>query len=521
MCMPPALTAEATNTMEKEIPKNAHTTDEQHSGAQSQNANQPPKHQISSQASRAYQNLTSVTTLASISLFLLCTSFTLTLPHLQSQRDSLDCDILCQGSLTSLRSTLGLIGATLMGRLSDSPRVGRRICLYAGSGAAFLSLILGIGVVDRAGLFWSMVPAALLQQNFSVWKAVLAEYAEELEKIGSDSDKTKTAAMRAGSVGKLGMSAGLAFMVGPLVGATVVKTYESASYVAIVMVLLSAVFITRMPVSSMEKISLQTTVTTGEKENVEKSGSDMCTTSPTTKSTLPLSSKFQFLNLASSMTSSTLYLIFIRIFMALAFHIYNTIWTASLKTRFNFGPRDHGQFMSFIGLVYALSQGYIARIILAPLSRRGRIRILQICCIVLGVGRVLAFHLTDIRLVYITFGGIIIGLGLVNTVLTADAGRLVPGSEIGGLYGILDAAQSAAGMVGPVLGGSLSRVGVGGSDGVSAPLGTVVGLYGVVFLMVTFGYERLILGTDCVSGFEGGKTIVISKATVEVGKKNT
>ena len=89
------------------------------------------------------------------------------------------------------------------------------------------------------------------------------------------------------------------------------------------------------------------------------------------------------------------------------------------------------------------------------------------------------------------------------------------------MYGILDIAQSATGIVGPILGGSLSRVGVGGSDGVSAPLGTVVGLYGVVLLMATFGYERLILGTDSVSGFEGGKTIDVSITTVEVGKKNT
>merc|ERR1719491_347417 len=75
------------------------------------------------------------------------------------------------------------------------------------------------------------------------------------------------------------------------------------------------------------------------------------------------------LDLTSTMlTPTALFLVVIRVNMALAFHIYNTIWTASLKARFNFTPRDHGTFMSFIGLVYALSQGYISPRILALLT---------------------------------------------------------------------------------------------------------------------------------------------------------
>jgi len=516
MCLPP-LSPERDTKETGPIQKN-HAIDEQQQSPdhQTDKTNAHTKNGTSFHT-EAHRNLTTVTTLASLSLFLLVTSFTLTLPHLQSRRELLLCDALCQGSLTSLRSTLGLIGAALMGRLSDSPRVGRRVCLYVGSCAALASLVLGIGVTDQSGLFWSLVPGALLQQNFSVWKAVLADYAAALE--DGTSDGGDVAALRAGSVGKLGMSAGLAFMVGPLVGATVVKTYERASYVAIVFVLLSVFFIARIPAeNNATNLSSKNDINTSATEQNETLNPKIAATNEKVAS--PTSS-LQFLNLTSSITPSALYLILIRTLMALAFHIYNTIWTASLKTRFDFGPREHGQFMSFAGLMYALSQGYIARRVLTSLTQRGRIFALQLCCVALGVGRVVAFLLTDVISVYAAFGCIIIALGLINTVLTADASRLAPSSEIGGLYGILDAAQSAAGMVGPVLGGALAGIeSLGGGDGVSVPLGTVAGLYGVVFVMVTFGYERLVLGVDCGAG----KGDSVGGDVLEVGgekKKNT
>ena len=50
-----------------------------------------------------------------------------------------------------------------------------------------------------------------------------------------------------------------------------------------------------------------------------------------------------------------------RFFMSVAYHIFHTIWIPTLKRKFDFGPREHGQFMSFIGLSYTLSQGYLVK----------------------------------------------------------------------------------------------------------------------------------------------------------------
>jgi hypothetical protein len=52
-----------------------------------------------------------------------------------------------------------------------------------------------------------------------------------------------------------------------------------------------------------------------------------------------------------------------RFAMGLAFNIFMTVWTVSLKSRFEFGPKDHAYFMGWIGLWYALSQGNWLRLI--------------------------------------------------------------------------------------------------------------------------------------------------------------
>lgn len=146
--------------------------------------------------------------------------------------------------------------------------------------------------------------------------------------------------------------------------------------------------------------------------------------------------------------------------------------------------------MSFVGLVFALSQGLVAKWIIKTFgsTKRGRVRILLVGCVLLGVGRYVAFQVQSLVLVYVMFGFIVTALGVVNTIFTADTCLLCSPAEIGGLYGVLEAAQSGAGMVGPVLGGSLAYI-----HPVMAPLVTVVGLYAMVFLLVFVGYEKIIL----------------------------
>ena len=63
---------------------------------------------------------------------------------MQEQRDRLGCDELCTGTMTSARHAFSLVGAALIGRLSDHK--GRRPALLVGAAAAFTSSLLGIWV---------------------------------------------------------------------------------------------------------------------------------------------------------------------------------------------------------------------------------------------------------------------------------------------------------------------------------------------------------------------------------------
>ncbi len=178
-----------------------------------------------------------------------------------------------------------------------------------------------------------------------------------------------------------------------------------------------------------------------------------------------------------------------RLNMALAFHVFNTIWPASLKSRFQFAPSDHARFMSFIGITYAVSQGFVAkRMINVFGTGGGKVYGIMLCCMVLGIGRYVAFHTDSLVVVYASFLFIINALGVLNTVITADTGAIAPSNEIGSLFGLLQASESAAGMAGPFIGGMVSHY-----LGKDAPLMAVIAIYTFLFFFVSWGYDGLVL----------------------------
>lgn len=74
-----------------------------------------------------------------------------------------------------------------------------------------------------------------------------------------------------------------------------------------------------------------------------------------------------------------------------------------------------------------------------------------------------------------------------NTSISSACSNLADPSEIGGLFGILEAVESTAGLVGPAVGGMLHRLGP------SVPLYSVVVIYGAIFVAVLAGYRNHIV----------------------------
>lgn len=427
-----------------------------------------------------------------ISLAFLVTASSVLMGHYQSLRDNLDCDAMCVGSMTSVRSTLTLVGSTIIGRASDSKALdntlggARRAFLILGVLASAVELAIASQATSISMLWISMVPSALFQQNFNVLKALYGEY----------HGPSATAAERAGSAGKLGMAVGLAFMVGPLLSSVLFSTLPHAALFASVCLGLAMAFLILLPRPPTTAV----VVADDEKDSMSPSSS-----SGTSKSvhnpTKSLSSSFLRRLVPdlvpAAQTPPAIFIMVCRICMALAFHIFQTIWALALRERFHFGPKDYGRYYAFIGFGFAMSQGFVAKALLENYGTtdKERTRLLLLCAILLGGGRLCAYQTDDIVVVYVLFWFIITALGVINTIFTADTTKIANPTELGGLFGVLGSVESLAGIAGPIFGGTLAKI-----HPVRGPLFAVVCLYGTVFIMVYRGYERVVcrskLSTD-------------------------
>ena len=415
-----------------------------------------------------------------ISLFLLVTAASVVMGFYQSKRDDLGCDVQCIGTMTSARSTLTLVGSTIIGKCSDSTaldKIGgaRRIFLIIGVIATALDIFMSFRATSINALWISMIPSALCQQNFTVLKALFIEY----------HDESASAADRAGTVGKLGMAVGIAFMTGPLLGSLFFSDHRTAASFAGFCLFTSTFFLVLLPSPARTKSDMKNGDLGLKNE----------------KPTLSSKSAFGFGCLLpdpvpSARTPPAVFLMLSRIFMALSFHVFQTIWTVALRERFNFGPKDYGRYYSFIGFGFAISQGFVAKYLVKNFGEtdRGRKQLLLICAAVLGGGRFIAYQTNSMKIVYSVFGLIVTALGIINTIFTADTSKIASPRELGGLFGILGSMESLAGITGPIVGGFLATY----VHPIWGPLSVVLMMYGLVFLMILFGYERIVCNKQYV-----------------------
>ena len=396
--------------------------------------------------------------IGSIAVFVSVLGAAVTFPFLQAQRDRFECDALCYGSMQSLRSGLTLAGNMIVGRLSD--RVGRKFALWLGVMANLTTCVLNYQTDTIEMMRIAMVPSSLLNQNYTVLKALFADYNAEMK--GSEADK-------ASAMGKLGMSVGISFMVGPALGAVVLSSYKEACIVAGAMTVVSAGVLACLPNPQLKRIDSEANLP------------DLAPATGTFKGI------FKFLYLPALQSGGAKLLMVVRLCMGLAFNIFMTVWTVSLKRRFDFGPKEHAFFMGWIGLCYALSQGVIAQRVIKRAGKNPT-NLLCGCAISLSAGRVLAMITTNIVGVYIIMAAVIIALGIMNTAMTSAVTKLADADQVGGLMGVVEAIENCAGLVGPTLGGLLFQFG-----GEWTPLGAVVTLYGTVFVLLWFFYEAHIV----------------------------
>jgi MFS family permease len=428
----------------------------------------------------------------SLSVFVSMIGAAVTIPFAQAQRDNLNCDVLCYGSMQSTRSGLSLVGNVLVGRLSD--KYGRITMLWVGVCASLLSYLINFNGNSVQAMWIALIPSALLNQNYSVLKALFADY---------NSDAGDEESTRAAALGRLGMAVGVAFMIGPVVGAQCFSSFNEATAFAILLTCIGSIFIMFLPLpkveitrsksfSSLLRIPSVADMyylkwgSDNSSDNSKKNDDKSDTTTDKDVIQEKKSSFFSILSLPVAQLPGSRLLFFIRLNMGLAFHIFMTVWQVSLKTRFNFGSKDHAYFMGWIGLCYAISQGYLAQKFIKIAGEDVTI-VLLLCVIGLSVGRVFVMLTNDLTLVYVIMAMVIVALGVMNTAINSACSRLADANQIGGLTGLMESVESLAGLVGPTLGGVLYRFDK------NVPIVTVVLLYTLIFIAILLYFRKFIL----------------------------
>jgi len=396
--------------------------------------------------------------LGSIMSFISVAAAAISFPFMQTRRDALGCDALCQGGQTSLRSGLMLVGASLIGRSSD--QFGRKPMLMIGLVASLSSLAISASMDTILGMWIAIVPTALLNHNWSVLKALFADYVAE--QGGGDAD-------RAGAVGKLGMAIGLSFMAGPLLGTTVVKSYQEAILLSMGLTAFSGLFIFFLP-------------------------APQAAASPSSKKVS--SGLMDFMRMPVLQTRGAQLLMLMRLTMALAFHMFAPVWQVSLKTRFDFGPMDHAKLMGMVGFSYALSQGLVAKPLIAW-SGKDPTKLILLCISILGGCRPFALKTSSVAVVYALYVPMVIALGVMNTAITTACSFLADGDQLGGLFGVMESVESIAGMVGPALGG------LAAAYHADLPLAAVCGCYAAAFVLVLLFFNKHV--AQAQAGVKAGK----------------
>ena len=357
--------------------------------------------------------------LGSLSVFISILGAACTFPFLQSQRDVLKCDALCYGSMQSTRSGLSLIGSVVIGRLSD--KIGRSKVLALGVIASACSYLILLTNVSSLTAMWISLFPSSLNQNYNVLKALFADY-----------NATKPEAERTSALGRLGMAVGISFMLGPSLGASFLSSYTQANSIALTLTLLSGFILLFLPMPSSSSATVKPIPEKTESSIIAPAktlSKDSNSSSSLASLRRSFHSLISFIFVPAAQTPGARLLFFMRLFMALAFHVFMTVWTVSLKERFNFGPKDHAYFMGWVGLWYALSQGVLAKQF-ARFTNDDPTPLVLICVFLLSIGRVLAMLTTSLVAVYVIMAAVIIALGVVNTTMSSACARLANQDEV-------------------------------------------------------------------------------------------
>jgi DHA1 family tetracycline resistance protein-like MFS transporter len=386
--------------------------------------------------------------------------FSLILPLLPYYAESFGATPVVVGLLVASYAAAQLIGAPLLGRLSD--RIGRRLVLLISVTGTLLGFILlGLaaplgqllaGLVSSSStnffilgvLLFSRILDGLTGGNLTVAQAYITDITDETN--------------RAKSLGLIGAAFGLGFILGPAAGGLLSQWgYSVPAFTA---ALVSAVNLLAI------YFFLPESLTPERRKNL------------TTHQRPPftLSALLAVLNRPKVGP-----LLHVRLFYGLAFATFQSIFSLYAQS-IGLSSQTTGLVLAYVGVLSVITQAGL----IGPLTRRFRETWLIISALWIMAISLLAWAFTtQLWLLLVVIFPLSISGGVLNTVMQSSISKSVGRDEIGGILGIATSLDALTRVIAPSMGGFLL-----GYFGTWAP-----GVFTALLMAwaVSFTYRRIVI----------------------------
>jgi len=338
--------------------------------------------------------------------------FSLILPLLPYYAKTFGANGFVTGVLVSSYAAMQLLGAPVLGRLSD--RFGRRPVLLLSIFGTFIGFLLLGFATTLWMLFASRLIDGITGGNISVAQAYISD-------VTGPKDRAK-------GLGLIGAAFGLGFIIGPVTGGVLSQWgYAVPAFVAAGLALINLLLVFFWLPESLtpEKRALMP----------EKQPS--------------ISLHALLVALQRPFTGS---LLITRFFFGLAFAIFQSIFALYALTRFELTAVQTGYVLTYVGVLSVITQGFLV----GRITNRFREDILiGISVIVMAFGLLGWAVAPTVLFLLIIMAPTAVAGGLLNTVLTSTLTKAVTTDEVGGIIGFSTSIESLTRVIAPTLGGYL------------------------------------------------------------------
>ncbi len=345
--------------------------------------------------------------------------FSIILPLLPYYAETFGASPTVVGILTASYAAAQLVGAPILGRLSD--RYGRRpILLLSSIGTLASFLVLGF-----ANSLWLLFAGRILDGltggNISVAQAYIADVTDEKE--------------RAKGLGMVGAAFGLGFIIGPALGGALSSggRYALPSFVAAGITLVNVLAIYFFLPESLSEQE--------RKRTVQKSRSAI-----DPRDLLEALRRPVFGPLLQT-----------RFFYGFAWALFTGTFSLFAQYSLKLESNQTGYLLGYVGLLAVLVQGVaIGRLTV----RFAESSLILSSVIIAALGLVGWAFAPNVPVLLLVLAPLAYASGVLNTVINSAITKAVPPEEVGGALGLASALESLTRVISPIIGGyALERLG--------------------------------------------------------------